>query len=132
MTEDCYNLFLFVDENEIIYEVGIVTHRLSGSDEEKIAALSAAVNDDYRNCRLFPLPEQLTVVRPDGEKVARRLSYPTFVDPKFQATGYDRLVLEPALQAVGAPEQPLRVVTPIVNGKPRIDRIIHHNEVQSP
>ena len=119
MREPVYNLFLFVDGG-LIGEIGAVAHECGGTDGEKIRLLQSKVNDDYRVCRRYPVPDWCIVVT-GNERLPRRLSYETFLT--LQMLGRHNEFWEHVLADLGAPQDPLLVVTPVVDGRPRIDNV---------
>lgn len=49
MREVVYNLIAYFDEMEIVSFLGIATHELDGSDEQKLRFLSAEVASDTKS-----------------------------------------------------------------------------------
>jgi len=45
--EEIYNLFFYVEKEEIV-QLGVVAHRVSGTDEEKIQFLQSQLENDSK------------------------------------------------------------------------------------
>ncbi len=103
MKDTVYNLFVYV-EGRVIKQLGIATHDLDGTDQDKVTALQMLVDTDY--------------------KVAKRIA----AKPDFRYQEYEGLirlglqlqVFEPLFRECNAPINPLVVITPIVDEMPRI------------
>lgn len=119
MDEKCFNLFLFVTD-DLIHEFGAVAHQLRGTDEQKIARLQALVDADYRTAKRYPVPDWCIAVA-DGGEVKGWLSYDAFLAAQSIGKHFD--IIEPIFQDLGASQSPLIVITPVVNGRPRIDAV---------
>jgi hypothetical protein len=52
--EPTYNLFPYV-EHKVIQELGVVIHNLEGTEEEKLSALHAFVDPDYKIAKRYSL-----------------------------------------------------------------------------
>ncbi len=50
MKEAVFNLFLFISNN-IITELGVVSHQLNGTEKEKLSFLQSQVNNDLKNAK---------------------------------------------------------------------------------
>lgn len=85
--------------NEVCYEIGVVSHKLIGSDNKKINYLKDRVNEDFKICKRFTLSSPITK---DEENASHRLNKRS------------RAVLE-SFRKFGIPEDALIVITPIVN-----------------
>ena len=46
MKEKIFNLFIYTN-GDVIDQLGVVVHEMEGSDEEKLAFLKSAVDNDY-------------------------------------------------------------------------------------
>jgi len=103
VNEPVYNLFLYV-EGGFIKELGVSVHQMSGTDQEKLSKLQSLVDQDYGFATRFPQPKPLEWREYEG--MAR--------------LGRQHEIFEEAFRACGAPAHPLVVVTPIVDGSPRI------------
>jgi hypothetical protein len=106
MRENVYNLFLYV-ERDVVVELGVVAHGMEGTDEEKTTLSRSHVPSDFVQAQRFQLRRAVEWREYQGMmRLGRHLE-----------------LFEPALASVGAQEHPLVVVTPIVNGAPRIDAV---------
>ncbi len=118
MTEILFNLFLFFSNN-IITDIGVVSHLLDGTDEEKLSFLQAQVSNDFKNAKIFPIPSEFS--RSDGTV------HPVpFYSEKYNALcrlGRQLKLFEQIFQTLNAPKEPLVVITPIVDGKIVIDQV---------
>jgi hypothetical protein len=102
--EPIYNLFLIGDESHITH-VGVQVHEVDGNDGDKIAFLRNSVNEDLVSAQKFPL------------KTPR-----SWDEHRKSERGNRELELfEQVLKHVNASATPLTVITPIVNGSPRIE-----------
>jgi hypothetical protein len=103
-TEPIYNLFLIGDESHITH-VGVQVHEADGNDADKIAVLRNSVNEDLVSAQRFPLKTpRLWDEHRKSERGNRELE-----------------LFEQVLTHVNASATPLTVITPIVNGSPRIE-----------
>lgn len=101
--EPIFNLFVYV-ERDTISELGVAVHEAGGTDREKLDLLLSLVDADYKVARRFQLTTPLDWDRYEGMMRLGRQLHP----------------FENAFIECGAPTQPLVVVTPIVDGEPRI------------
>ena len=117
-SEKIFNLFLFVD-GELITKLGGVCHEKSGSDRDKLSFLQANVNDDLPNAIDFSVPGRYQLATSSGLK------------PGLRYEGYMRLaelgkrleVFEEIFAHFNGPPDPLSCITPIVDGKPKIEAV---------
>jgi hypothetical protein len=58
MLDRSYNLFLYIDDNSIT-AIGVVTHDIEGSDEDKLLFLRSQTNLDCHAARRFPIEPSL-------------------------------------------------------------------------
>lgn len=122
MKEQIFNIFAFVDADDIIRQFGIVCHEIDGSDGVKTAYLQARVNDDYKAARMFLTPAHCVAVG-DGKQEKGAISWGSFHE--LLKVGHGLRVIEPIFVELKAPMlKPLMVITPIVNGKPKIDAVM--------
>jgi hypothetical protein len=119
MIERIVNLFLFI-QNDIIDELGAVIYEKSGADEEKIAFLQRQVDADSGKAERFPVPKRYSIKNPGTNKWESALHYEDF--RRLARMGCEFEVFREVFQALNIPSTPLVCVTPIVEGKPRIDR----------
>lgn len=121
MLETAYNLFVFA-KGDILTGIGVAMHEVDGSDSEKIAFLQGRVASDLPGATRYPLPTQKMRVWlglvPDEAITYDMFSY-------LGRTGHVMCVFEDLLQSVGAPQNPLMCVTPIVDDKPLVDALNH-------
>lgn len=104
---DCsYNIFVYVDDN-VISAIGVVVHDIRGRDDEKLKFLRSRTNLDCHAARRFPLERPL----PWGRYEA------------MMRVGSYLAVFEPMFAAIGAPIDPLVVITPIVDGYPSVQAV---------
>ncbi|MEM9216346.1 MAG: hypothetical protein AAGD25_18615 [Cyanobacteria bacterium P01_F01_bin.150] len=117
MKENIFNLFVFVDERRMIYELGLCTYEIEGTDEEKTEFLQERALKDFQKSIRFLLPKQFQ----DGSSIPT-LRYDDF-DSLLQSNLH-MPVFEEIFQAFHAERGPLHCITPIVEGKPKIDGLI--------
>lgn len=120
--EACFNVFLYVNgPDEIIREYGVTVHQLTGTDPAKLRHLQLWVADDFGAARRFPVPPGYWVQLLQGGKLHDALSWDI-----YQALWLRNLhmrIFEPAFREIGGPPNPLMVVTPVVDGVPRVDAV---------
>jgi hypothetical protein len=116
MKETVFNLFLFISNN-IINEIGVVSHQLNGTDKEKLFFLQSQVDNDLKNAKKIPIPSKFS--RSDAG------SHPVlFHHERYNAMmrlGRHLQLFEEIFQNLNAPDKPLLVITSIVDGKIIID-----------
>jgi hypothetical protein len=101
--EPTYNLFLYV-EHEVIQELGVIIHHLEGTEEEKLSALQAFVDQDYKIAKRYSLQGKIEWHHYQAlMRLSRELE-----------------VFEPILRDCSAPINPLVVITPIMDQLPKI------------
>lgn len=119
MREKVANVFLYV-AGRVVREVGLVWHDAGGTDAEKIQLLQEKVWGDWKVARRHPLPADYIMVLPDGRREPGALSYDGYRTLCQEGRQMD--VLEPFLALYDfAPRDPVLVVTPVVDGRPRIE-----------
>lgn len=121
-TELIANIFIFVQEgkNAIVHEIGVVWHRQGGTDIEKIAFLQSQVDDDWPRSKRRPLPQEFWILDDQGVKHRGVQTYSGFQETfqKNQSKMLEFLVFK---HYSYAPKDPLVCITPIVNGKVRVE-----------
>lgn len=118
MKETILNLFLFAEGN-VITELGAVPHCIDGTDQEKIFFLQCEVADDFDKAKRFPIPSKY--LHSDLSVHSAGL-----LQDKYNAMmrcGSHLEVFEEIFQSFSLPDEPLVVITPVVNGKVVIDAI---------
>lgn len=116
MKERIFNLFVYSDL-DIISQVGAVCHEIEGNDEEKISFLRSRVNIDFNNAEKFPIPEKISTTHKGLKR--NSIDYNMFRDLSYK--GEALMIFENVFIKYNAVKNPLVVVTPISNGKIRID-----------
>jgi len=117
MTEEIFNLFVYVSgEMEIIDELGVASHKVDGTDEQKLAHLQAAVDSDYAAAKRYPVPNRYMLKSVGGEMQPGRITYATFVT-RIEPTEF----FEEVFADHNAGQDPLMCITCIMNGEPVID-----------
>ena len=106
MSEPAYNLFLFV-EHGVIVALGAAVHSLDGPEDAALKFLQSRVNLDCHAARRYPLDPPI----PWGRYQA------------MMHMGSHLSLLEPMFVALGAPEDPLMLITPIVDGFPQVTAV---------
>jgi hypothetical protein len=107
MKEQVFNLFYF-EKAGFIQEIGVVAHQIDGTDAEKGALLQSLVETDYKICQRFTVP--------------RRKSY-----RGLNRLGRHRELFDEIFAQFNAGTNPLCCITPIVDGKPKIELITDHS-----
>jgi hypothetical protein len=119
--EKIFNLFLFVEE-EIIVGLGARCHQGEGSDQEKVAFLQRQVKHDLTGAERFPIPERYHLVFPDG-RTHTGIQYQSYQQLARLQRHLD--LFEEVFAHFGASDNPLICITPVVDGKPRIEGVTH-------
>jgi len=114
MKEEIYNLYLFL-ENDEITNLGCQSYILENiNDDEKTNYLAERSIHDYRCCKIYELP---------GKYKGKTLADFT----ALARLGAHFSVFESIFQDYNASMNPLFAITMIVNGVPRIDLVTNHN-----
>lgn len=66
MLETVYNLIGYDDEFEIVSFLGVATHDLDGTDEEKLDVLSGCAREDSLIAMRFLLSDRYKLAKADG------------------------------------------------------------------
>lgn len=119
MKEKVFNLFLFI-ENEVIVELGACCHEWGGADAHKLAFLQREVSADLAKATRFPMPKRYHLVFPDGA-TGTGLQYQSYQQLAAMQQHLD--LFEEVFIQLAAPQNPLICITPIVDGKPRVEAI---------
>lgn len=122
MKEPIFNLFVYIN-NDQVSGLGIVMHFLEGSDDQKHTYLQDNVPLDCRSASLLDVPSRYLISYSDPEPPSLR--YETFKSMMLIGQHID--LFEDALQVLDAPRRPLYCITPVLNGEPRIDEVIHND-----
>lgn len=112
MKEKIFNCFIYTD-GEKISQLGVATHEMEGSDEEKMEFLRRSVSNDSLIANKANV-RSCTIGTSDG----------TFKYSSYMAlvrTGRSMEVFEEFFSIYDAPENPICCITPIVNGEAKID-----------
>ena len=119
MKEQVFNLFYFVKAG-FIEEIGVVARLLDGTDAEKAALLQSLVETDYKICQRFPVPRR---------RNSPRTALPMSVDSyrALERLGRHRELFDEIFAQCDAGPNPLCCITPIVDGKPKIELIGDHS-----
>jgi hypothetical protein len=107
VSEDAFNLFLFI-ERGVVNGLGVVVHRLEGTDEQMIARMRDAVGRDLVVCKRFALSEPFQHLSSEEYSVLCRI-------------GRQPELFEPIFASYGAGQHPLYGVTPVIDGEIVID-----------
>ena len=121
MIERVFNLYLII-EDEIIRGVAARPHDLDMSEPEMIEFLQANATPDLGIAQRFPLPDRYVLLSPHEPVRSSGLRYQSFLE--LAEAGQHLGVFEVALQALEGPAEPLFCITPVVDGKPRIDSLV--------
>lgn len=118
MIETVFNVFYFVSyDQQSIVELGVVTHRISGSDEYKIRFLQQNVQNDSLVCMRYPVP---TGLADKGGKLAME-QYNSMI-----RLGLSVELFEDIFKTLKAPANVLYVSTPVVHDTPTYDIQSNH------
>ncbi|WP_192459591.1 hypothetical protein [Musicola keenii] len=113
MLEEIYNLFYFTSSSDNkITHVGIVIHKISGSDADKIEYLKKNIHSDLPQCDYFDVEPTSF----NGEKFLTRSRFMA-----LERIGNPTIIFEVALQAKNASTSPLIIYTAVVDGQIKVD-----------
>lgn len=101
--------------HEDILEIGVQTYNIDGPDYEKISFLKSRVEFDYNESQRFKIPNKYLH---DG---ASKLPYKRFIAMQRQGVHLD--LFEEIFNHFDSPSDPLLIITPIIDGKPKYDII---------
>jgi hypothetical protein len=104
--EKAFNLFVYTD-GKFIHSLGYVCYLVDRDDSSLLELMRSSVGSDYTKAREF--------------KLEASLLYEDFFSS--MRLGTHLYWFEEIFQLENAPHNPLVVVTPVVNGKPKIDHI---------
>lgn len=111
MDEPIFNLYLLIDDSDVITALGGVAHGVTGGDEEKLQFLQERVEADLETAKRYPIPDNFhVVVGPSGEQ------YPGISPQRWAVlceTGEYMKVFEQIFEENGASGQPLFCITPV-------------------
>lgn len=116
MLESVFNLFLFVSKN-LVNEIGVVSHQVDGTDQDKLDFLQSQVDEDFKNAKRFYIPYRLSQFDDKGCLIP-------FQTERYQAMmrlGTQLELFEEIFQVFNASNSPLVVITWIVDGEVVID-----------
>jgi hypothetical protein len=120
MRERVFNLYLYID-SDLITELGAVAYDSEGTDPAKLRFLQSRAPLDYASARRAPVPVRyLRLERGQQEPVAA-LRYEAYL--WLSRLGRHLEVFEELFEELAAPPAPLVCITPVVDGRPRIDAI---------
>lgn len=123
--ETGYNLYLKIDgATDVISWVGIADRviEVEEDDDVKIAILESFCKQDLVRAQWFKLPEGFQLVDASGKVFKRRIRYQSLqelchLNPRMYMQAF-----EGAFQGLGVKDpSPLIVVTPVVDGRIKID-----------
>jgi hypothetical protein len=121
MKETIHCLYLFI-QNDTIFELGVATYNAEGSDENKIEFLKSRAFLDYKESKRFNIPKEYL-----GKKNSE-LHYRTFIAMQRQGIHLD--LFEKIFEYYDSPSNPLVNITPIVDGKPKVDIVTNNSPLQ--
>ncbi len=127
-TETVANLFLYV-ESDVIKSLGAVAYDRGGDEHEIAAFLQSRAGADAGRSVRYPLPVA-SIKSWLGIDAEQGLSLEEF--SYLARTGKAIWLFEVPLQDLKAPARPLVCITPIVDGKPRIDLLSHVDPTTCP
>nr|WP_158163330.1 hypothetical protein [Vibrio mimicus] len=118
MIETVFNIFYFVsDDQQSIVELGVVAHKLSGSDEYKINFLQQNVQNDSLVCVRYPVPTGLA----DKSGKLSMVQFNSMI-----RLGRSIELFEDIFKTLKAPENVLYISTPVVDDTPTFDIQSNH------
>ncbi len=121
MSEVIHNLYLFIQDEDII-ELGVEVYNKDGTDKEKLSFLRSRVAHDYKDSKRFNLPDKYS------NDNSSKLPYKRFIAMQRQGIHLD--LFEDLFRYFDSPQDPLVIITPIVDEKPNIDIVTNVNALQ--
>lgn len=118
MKERIFNLYYLVEAG-IIRGRAMVEHETDGTDDEKLNYLQMLCTLDYGRAKRYPVPSGWVYIDARGRK-SPGMSWDTYQEKLSPIYG-DIRWFEDIFQEVGAPSEPLVLITPVVDGAVRID-----------
>ena len=112
MLETVFNLLGYYDEFEIISFLGVATHDLDGTDDEKLDFLSSCAREDSLTAMRFLLSERYKLAKADGTILPGNSLTLLAFRKLIRANRADE-VFEEAMKVLGVAMRPLVCVTPI-------------------
>ncbi len=119
--ERIFNLYLII-QSSIIRALAAKSHDSNGSEDELIIFLQNHVEEDFATAQYFPIPVRYQFYDLNTSKSSPGLKYDTFMD--LAGEGLQLHVFEEVFKTLGASSRPLVCITPIVEGKPKIQVVI--------
>ena len=118
MKETILNLFLFA-ERDVITELGAVAHCIDGTDQEKLLFLQCQVANDFGKSKRFFIPSKYSHSNIDGHlAILSKEKYNAMM-----RCGSHLELFEEIFQSFNLPDEPLVVITTVVNGQVVIDAV---------
>jgi len=118
MKEKIFNLFLFIND-DIIQQLGVVSHECDGTDEQKTKFLQSQVDIDLPNAQVHPVPQRYVMNNGTSESIPGQISYDGYQQLKVLGRQLD--FFEDIFKLEGALDTPLVCITPVRDGKPAFD-----------
>ncbi|MCF5897745.1 hypothetical protein ACE1BG_02505 [Aeromonas veronii] len=107
MNEKVFNIFYFIsDDQKSIFELGVTSHEISGSDDEKINFLQQNIQNDLWSCNRYPVPDSLC---------ERNGTLSTAHFNSMIRLGKSIELFENIFKILNAPENVLYISTPVIN-----------------
>lgn len=118
-TERIFNLFLFV-EHGVITTYGATYHKMTGTENKKLAYLQLRVTQDVAASRRFSVPKSFELFNTaSGTRKFGAISIDAFYE--LATSGRHLEMFEEAFAAMNAPRDPLVCITPVVDGVVTVD-----------
>jgi hypothetical protein len=123
MTERIFNLFLWIENNYIV-EIGAKYHEQKGSDKQKLKFLQNQAEKDINSAKRFEVPSRYVLIDTSDNQIQQKnaMRYESYL--QLSNMGRHLEVFEEIFEHYNAPDNPLVCITPIIDGKPKIDKIV--------
>lgn len=116
--EQIFNLY-YVIEQGVIRQRALMKYERRGTDQQKMAFLQSVCRADAPRAKRFPVPSGWVYIDTEGRKSAG-ITWDTYQQTVVPRYG-DIRWFEDIFQAEQAPQQPLVLITCIVDGEVRIE-----------
>jgi len=123
MTEPIFNLYYLVETDrfgeQVIRGRAAICHQRDGSDVEKLKFLQMLCELDLDRAKRYPPPIGWTYIDRTGAKTPGLswTSYAEMISPQFGDIGW----FEDVFIEHSAPQDPMVLVTPVLDGRIKID-----------
>ncbi len=121
MKEKIINIFLIINRNNNVEFLKAKCHEMEGTDKAKLKFLKNSAENDLKTAEVFELPVIYRNINEDEE-------LKSIPHSEFDSMNADDKFFEEIYNKFGLSETPLRVITPIGDGKIKIQTRAYHDK----